>query len=256
MLPEKGLDIKVLDVSFSYVDEKNVLEHVSLDIPEHTFTGIVGESGSGKSTIASLIMGRNHIGQGALTIGGVNIGEINEDSLFKAVNYVGIGSTFFKGTVRENLFLADPFASDEMLWSVLAECKIDGFFRGENGLDTLLTENAGNLSGGQKQRLALARAILHDAKVYIFDEATSNIDIESEELILSEIKKLAKTKTVIMITHRLMNVVDADKIYCMEHGKVSGVGTHEELLEADATYRELWNTQKELEEYGKGGVAV
>ena len=256
MLPEKGLDIKVLDVSFSYVDEKNVLEHVSLDIPEHTFTGIVGESGSGKSTIASLIMGRNNIKQGTLTIGGINIGEINEDSLFKTVNYVGIGSTFFKGTVRENLFLAAPFASDEELWNVLAECNIDGFFREDKGLDTLLTENAGNLSGGQKQRLALARAILHDAKVYIFDEATSNIDIESEELILSEIKKLAKTKTVIMITHRLMNVVDADKIYCMEHGKVSGTGTHAELLETDAVYRELWNTQKELEEYGKGGAAV
>ena len=201
-------------------------------------------------------MGRNNIKQGTLTIGGINIGEINEDSLFKTVNYVGIGSTFFKGTVRENLFLAAPFASDEELWNVLAECNIDGFFREDKGLDTLLTENAGNLSGGQKQRLALARAILHDAKVYIFDEATSNIDIESEELILSEIKKLAKTKTVIMITHRLMNVVDADKIYCMEHGKVSGTGTHAELLETDAVYRELWNTQKELEEYGKGGAAV
>lgn len=255
-LPEKGLDIRLSDISFSYDGDKNALEHVSLDIPEHTFLGIVGESGSGKSTIASLIMGRNNIKQGTLTIGGINIGEINEDSLFKTVNYVGIGSTFFKGTVRENLFLAAPFASDEELWNVLAECNIDGFFREDKGLDTLLTENAGNLSGGQKQRLALARAILHDALVYIFDEATSNIDIESEELILSEIKKLAKTKTVIMITHRLMNVVDADRIYCMDYGRITGAGTHEVLLEADTTYRELWNTQKELEGYRKGGVAV
>ena len=253
-LPEKGLDINLLEVSFSYHDEKPVLSDVSMEIQENTFTGIVGESGSGKSTIASLIMGRNTVKHGMLTIAGIKMADINEDSLFRNINYVGIGSTFFKGTVRENLLLADPEASDDELWKALAECNIDGFFKEENGLDTFLTENAGNLSGGQKQRLALARAILHDAKIYIFDEATSNIDIESEELILSEIKKLAKHKTVIMITHRLMNVVDADRIYCMENGRISGVGTHEELFETDAVYRNLWNTQKELEEYGKGGA--
>ena len=120
-----------------------------------------------------------------------------------------------------------------------------------------LTEKANvypsTLSGGQKQRLALARAILHDAKIYIFDEATSNIDMESEEIILEEIKKLAKSKTVIMITHRLMNVVDADKIYCLEKGQISGEGKHQELLETDFVYKKLWNTQKALEEYGRGG---
>jgi ABC-type multidrug transport system fused ATPase/permease subunit len=253
-LPEKGLNINLSEVSFSYDDEKPVLSDVSMEIRENTFTGIVGESGSGKSTIASLIMGRNSIKKGTLAIAGIDIDDINEDSLFRNINYVGIGSTFFKGTVRENLLLADPGASEEELWNALAECNIDGFFKEEKGLDTLLTENAGNLSGGQKQRLALSRAILHDAKVYIFDEATSNIDIESEELILSEIKKLAKTKTVIMITHRLMNVVDADRIYCMENGRISGVGTHMELLETDTVYRNLWNTQRELEEYGKGGA--
>jgi len=196
-LPEKGLDIRLSDVSFSY-DEKQVLFNVSMDISENTFTGIVGKSGSGKSTIASLIMGRNTIKQGTLTIAGLNVSDINEESLFKNLNYVGIGSTFFKGTVRENLLLANPGASDEKLWDVLAECNLEGFFKEEKGLDTQIAENAGNLSGGQKQRLALARAILHDAKVYIFDEATSNIDIESEELILSEIKKLAKSKTVFL----------------------------------------------------------
>ncbi|MBE5841080.1 MAG: ABC transporter ATP-binding protein/permease [Butyrivibrio sp.] len=256
LLPEKGLNISLSDVSFSYDGAKQVLSNVSMDICENSFTGIVGESGSGKSTVASLIMGRNTIKKGNLTIAGLNVADINEDSLFKNINYVGIGSTFFKGTVRENLLMANPKASDEMLWNVLAECNIDEFFQEEKGLDTLLTENAGNLSGGQKQRLALARAILHDAKVYIFDEATSNIDIESEELILSEIKKLARTNTVIMITHRLMNVVDADRIYCMESGRVSGMGTHAKLLETDAIYKKLWNTQKELEEYGKGGAAV
>ena len=255
-LPENGLDIRFSDVSFSYDDEKQVLDHVSADIRENSFTGIVGESGSGKSTIASLIMGRNAIKQGSLTIAGLNVSDINEDNLLSTVNYVGFDSTFFKGTLRENLLLADPEASEEKLWEVLAECNIDGFFKEEKGLDTILTENAGNLSGGQKQRLALARAILHDAKVYIFDEATSNIDIESEELILSEIKKLSRTKTIIMITHRLMNVVDADRIFVMENGRISGTGTHAELLETDAVYRKLWDTQKELEEYGKGGAAV
>ena len=255
-LPENGLDIRFSDVSFSYDDEKQILDHVSADIRENSFTGIVGESGSGKSTIASLIMGRNAIKQGSLTIAGLNVSDINEDNLLSTVNYVGFDSTFFKGTLRENLLLADPEASEEKLWEVLAECNIDGFFKEEKGLDTLLTENAGNLSGGQKQRLALARAILHDAKVYIFDEATSNIDIESEELILSEIKKLARTKTIIMIKHRLMNVVDADRIFVMENGRISGTGTHAELLETDAVYRKLWDTQKELEEYGKGGAAV
>ena len=255
-LPENGLDIRFSDVSFSYDDEKQILDHVSADIRENSFTGIVGESGSGKSTIASLIMGRNAIKQGSLTIAGLNVSDINEDNLLSTVNYLGFDSTFFKGTLRENLLLADPEASEEKLWEVLAECNIDGFFKEEKGLDTLLTENAGNLSGGQKQRLALARAILHDAKVYIFDEATSNIDIESEELILSEIKKLSRTKTIIMITHRLMNVVDADRIFVMENGRISGTGTHAELLETDAVYRKLWDTQKELEEYGKGGAAV
>lgn len=255
-LPENGLDIRLSDVSFSYDDEKQVLDHVSVDIRENTFTGIVGESGSGKSTIASLIMGRNTIKQGSLTIAGVNVFDINEDSLLGTINYVGPYSTFFKGTLRENLLLADSGASEEKLWEVLAECNIDGFFKEEKGLDTLLTENAGNLSGGQRQRLALARAILHDAKVYIFDEATSNIDIESEESILSEIKKLARTKTIIMITHRLMNVVDADRIFVLEKGRISGTGTHADLLETDAVYRKLWDTQKELEEYGKKGAAV
>ena len=255
-LPENGLDIRLSDVSFSYDDEKQVLDHVSVDIRENTFTGIVGESGGGKSTIASLIMGRNTIKQGSLTIAGVNVFDINEDSLLGTINYVGPYSTFFKGTLRENLLLADPGASEEKLWEVLAECNIDGFFKEEKGLDTLLKENAGNLSGGQRQRLALARAILHDAKVYIFDEATSNIDIESEESILAEIKKLARTKTIIMITHRLMNVVDADRIFVLEKGRISGSGTHADLLETDAVYRKLWDTQKELEEYGKKGAAV
>lgn len=253
-LPDKNLNIIFKDVNFSYDGENKVLTDVSIDIPENTFTGIVGESGSGKSTIASLIMGKHTLQDGVISIAGLNVSDISEDSLCSKVNYVGIGSTFFKGTVRQNLLLAKAGASDEELWNVLKECNIDGFFREDKGLDSLLTENAGNLSGGQKQRLALARAILHDAKIYIFDEATSNIDVESEEMILEEIRELAKTKTVIMITHRLMNVIDADRIYCIKDGRITGKGTHSILIEEDETYKELWNTQKELEEFAKGGI--
>ncbi len=253
-LPDKGLNIEIENVDFSYDGMNDVLSGVSMEIKEGLFTGIVGESGSGKSTIASLIMGRNTISKGSLKVAGMNINEINEESLFRNINYVGFGSIFFKGTVRENLLLASPEATDEQQWEALERCGIDGFFKAENGLDTMIIENAANLSGGQKQRLALARAILHDAKIYIFDEATSNIDVESEELILSEIKKLAQTKTVIMITHRLANVLDADGIFCIDKGKIVGEGKHEELMESCAEYKRLWDTQKALEEFGKEGV--
>ena len=256
ILPSSGLDIVLSDLSFSYNNEKEVLHKVNIVIPEGSFTGIVGESGSGKSTITSLIMGRNSLPHGLLTIAGLDISGIKESSLFNTINYVGINSTFFKGTVRDNLIIADQGASDQKLWNVLRECDIDGFFKENKGLDTALTENAGNLSGGQRQRLALARSILHDAKIYIFDEATSNIDVESEETILSEIKKLAKNKTVIVISHRLKNVKDADCIYCMENGTVAGKGTHEQLLSSCNTYKGLCETQKELEEFGKEGALV
>lgn len=250
MLPDSGLNICLYCVDFSYDGEKNVLKDVSMDIDEGSFTGIVGESGSGKSTIASLVMGRNTIKHGELSIAGKTVSEINEESLFRNIDYVGLGSTFFKGTVRDNLLMAELSASDDELWNVLTDCNIAEFLRSENGLETELKENASNLSGGQRQRLALARAMLHDAKIYIFDEATSNIDVESEEIILDGIKNLAKTKTVIMITHRLMNVIDADKIFCLENGAVAGCGTHDELFGSCKTYRDLWNTQKELEEFG------
>ena len=251
VLPEQGLDIQLENIDFKYNDAKEVLSDISMEMPEGSFTGIVGESGSGKSTIASLIMGKNSIEHGSLTIAGKKINEVNEESLFRIINYVGINSTFFKGTVRDNLLLADGSATDEKMWDVLSQCNIDAFFKEENGLSTMLTANAGNRSGGQRQRLALARAILHDARIYIFDEATSNIDITSEEIILEEIRRLAKTKTVIVITHRLANVMDADRIYCLESGHIAGAGTHKELLDSCDVYKNLWTTQRELEEFGK-----
>ncbi|MCR5667551.1 MAG: ABC transporter ATP-binding protein/permease [Lachnospiraceae bacterium] len=255
VIPETEGKIALDHVSFGYEDSKDVLTDIQMEIPAGTFTGIVGESGSGKSTIASLIMGRNHIDRGSLSICGMDVQKIREDSLFQTINYVGIHSTFFKGTVRENLLLADETATEEMLWSALEQSNIADYFRGADGLDTELVENAGNLSGGQRQRLALARAILHDAKIYIFDEATSNIDVESEALILERIQELAKTKTVIMISHRLANVSAADQIYCLEEGRIVGRGTQEELLQTCDTYKKLWNIQKELEHYGEEVIA-
>lgn len=255
-LPEDSGDIAISGLSFSYTEDREVLHDIALEIPKNSFVGIVGESGSGKSTIASLIMGRNHPKAGWITMAGKDLSEVSESSLLKTVTYVGLGSMFFKGTVRENLLLAAPDASDEKLWEALQSGGIADFFREAQGLDTLLLENAGNLSGGQRQRLALARALLHNSPVYIFDEATSNIDIESEEAILARTKALAREKTVVMITHRLANVTNADCIYCMENGRIAGYGTHENLLKNCEVYTLLWKTQQELESFGKeGGIA-
>ena len=247
-----GIELK--NVRFAYEKEREILHGVSLTIPENGFIGIVGESGSGKSTIASLIMGRHTINDGSLTIGGKEINALSEDSLMQAITYVGTGSVFFKGTVRENLLLAAPHADDAALWKALDDCALSDYLKTQNGLDTLLLENAGNLSGGQKQRLALARAMLHDSPVYIFDEATSNIDIESEETILALIRSLTKTKTVIMISHRLANVTDTDCIYVMQNGAVAESGKHKELLEKNGAYANLWRVQAVLEAYGKEAV--
>ena len=253
-LPDSPGGIRLDEVYYSYTPDREVLHGVSVHIPDGGFAGIVGESGSGKSTVASLIMGRNTAKKGKVTIAGMDTRMLSEESLLKNITYVGLGSVFFKGTVRDNLLLADPDATDEKLMRVLGECSIADFLLTENGLDTFLLENAGNLSGGQKQRLALARALLHDSPIYIFDEATSNIDIESEEALLREIKKLSETKTVIMITHRLENIREADMIYCMEGGRVAGQGSHEELIATCETYKSLWRTQRELEEFGNGGA--
>lgn len=245
-------EIRLENVHFSYSGDREILHGVSITVPEHTFVGIVGESGCGKSTVASLLMGRITAQEGTVTVGGVNIANAAEDSIMRSMTYIGHNSLFFKGSVRENLLIADPDASDEKMWQALDECGVSEFLKMANGLDTALLENAGNLSGGQKQRLALARAILHDTPVYIFDEATSNIDVESEESIIARIHEMAKTKTVVMISHRLANVADADMIYAMESGCIAESGTHSALLENGGVYAKLWKRQQELENYGKG----
>lgn len=239
------------ELSFGYEEDKEILHNISMSFPKGSFTAIVGESGSGKSTIAGILTGHNRQYRGSVTIGGISLPEIKEASLMKNVTYVSHNSYLFKGTVRDNLLMGNPQASDEELWKALEQVKLADFLRNEKGLDTELTEKASNLSGGQCQRLAFARALLHDSPVYIFDEATSNIDVESENDIMKEIYRLAAEKTVILISHRLANVVHADNIYVFEHGELKESGTHEVLLNNNSVYEQLWNVQQKLENFGK-----
>ncbi len=241
-------------LSFSYDKERQILHDLNLTFPKGSFTAIVGESGCGKSTTAAILMGRNRGYTGCLTVGGVPLADISEESLLSSFTYISHQSYLFKGTVRENLYMGCPTATDAQLWDALERVNLADFLRTEQGLDTPLAEKASNLSGGQCQRLALARALLHDTPVYIFDESTSNIDVESENDMMREIHALAKTKTVILISHRLANVVGADKIYVLEQGRLMGSGTHEALLRENAVYANLWNTQQALERYGKGVI--
>ena len=247
--------IQCRGLRFSYEENREVLHGIDLEFPMGSFTAIVGESGCGKSTVAGILMGRNRDYGGSVTIGGAELSDIYEASLMENVTYISHQSYIFKGTVRDNLLMGCPTAADEELWAALERVKLADFLRGEKGLDTPLTERGGNLSGGQCQRLALARALLHDSPVYIFDEATSNIDVESENDIMAQIHALARTKTVILISHRLANVAGADRIYVMEHGSVAEQGAHGELLEQNGRYAELWNAQQSLENYGKEALA-
>ena len=246
--------IKCTDMSFSYTPDREVIHGADIEFKAGCLTAVCGESGCGKSTIAAILMGRNKGYKGSVKIGNTELCDISEESLMRNITYISHSSVLFKGTVRENLLMAKPDAEDTKLWQVLEKTKLADFLRGEKGLDTLLAENAANLSGGQKQRLALARALLHDSAVYIFDEATSNIDADSENDIMEQIFELAKTKTVIVISHRLANTAKADMIYAMEKGEVRECGTHDELVRKNGLYAKLWNAQQSLEAVRNGGV--
>ena len=255
-LPEGALDVRLNDVHFSYEADREILKGVNLDLPAGSFVSLVGESGCGKSTIAGLLAAKNRGYTGEITIGGISLSEINEENLMKHVVLVRHNSYLFKGTVEENLKMAKPDATKEEMENVLQKVNLLGFLQTQDGLQTKLQEKAGNLSGGQCQRLAIARALLRsDSAVYIFDEAASNIDVESEELIMNVVHELAKTKTVLLISHRLANVVKSDKIYFLKDGKIKESGTHEELMKANGEYRHLYDSQMSLENYGKEGVA-
>lgn len=249
----KNPDISIKHVSFSYDRKREVLKDIIMEIPGGSFTAVAGESGCGKSTLAALLMGRNKSYSGSIQVGRIELSQASEESLMKSVTYVGHDSYIFKGSVRDNLKMGDPGAEEEKMWNALEKVNLADFLRTEEGLDTQLEERASNLSGGQRQRLALARALLHDSPVYIFDEATSNIDVESENEIMAQIRSLKGNKSVILISHRLANLTGADRVYMMENGRVCEAGTHEELLDCGGGYARLWKKQQELEMIGKGG---
>lgn len=261
-VPEKGTiteikasSVKLENVTFGYGEGKPVLNHVSLEVPEGSFTALVGKSGCGKSTIASLIM-RDYLKfDGKVEIGGVCIGDIEEDALCRKVTRIRHDSYLFKGTVRENLVMGKADASEEELIFALKKVNLYETVMEKGGLDMELEEKAANLSGGQKQRLALARAILHDSDIYIFDEATSNIDADSENQIMEVIRELAAVKSVILISHRLANVTKADQILMIQDGTVAERGKHQELLADKGEYAKLYESQKELEKYAGRGAA-
>ena len=247
-------DIVCRDLHFSYDNDREILSGVNMTFKRGAFTAIVGESGCGKSTISAILTGRNKGYGGSVSVGETELPEIREADLMENITYISHQSYLFKGTVRDNLLMGKPDASDSELWEVLERVNLADFVRNEKGLDTGLSEKASNLSGGQCQRLALASALLHDSPIYIFDEATSNIDVESENDIMNEIQNLAESKTVILISHRLVNVVKADAIYVMVNGKIAESGKHRELLENKADYEKLWEAQQRLENYGKDGA--
>lgn len=255
-LPDRALDVTLKDVHFSYEEDREILKGISLNLPAGSFVSLVGESGCGKSTIAGILAAKNRGYNGEITIGGVSLNEVNETNLMQRVVLVRHNSYLFKGTVEENLKMAKPDATKEEMEAVLQKVNLLGFLQTQDGLQTQLLEKASNLSGGQCQRLVIARALLRtDSAVYIFDEAASNIDVESEELIMNVIHELAKTKTVLLISHRLANVVKSDKIYFLKDGEIKESGKHDELMSQNGAYRHLYESQMALENYGKGGVA-
>ena len=239
------------NIEFGYEEGKNVIKGISFEIPKNSFVSIVGESGCGKSTLASILMGYNKINSGKLSIKNRNAEEISTDEKMKLMTMVSFQNYLFKGTVRENLLMGRDDIKDDKLLDALKSVNLYEFFSTLEGLDTKIAEQASNLSGGQRQRLCIARALLHDSEIYIFDEATSNIDVESEEIIVDLIKKLKREKTVIQITHRLANVVESDEIYMMDSGNIVERGTHKELMERKGQYEKMYTAQKELELYAR-----
>ena len=238
-------------VTFGYEKDRTILHDVSLIIPQGSFVSLVGESGCGKSTIAAILSGARTGYTGAVTLGGVPVKELKEESRLRAMTVVPHNAAIFKGTVGSNLRMAAPAADDAALWAALEQVNLADFCRSQQGLETPLHEGGSNLSGGQRQRLAMARALLHDSPIYLFDEATSNVDAESENDIMKAIRSLAGTKTVILISHRLANVVDSDCIYVMENGTIAEQGKHDALLAAGGAYSRLYNAQKQLENLGE-----
>ena len=245
-------DVALRNVSFSYDGEKPVLVNVSFGMRANSLNALVGESGCGKSTIAALLTGKLRSYTGDVLFGNTSLSDISDQNLLQNVTYIGHQAHLFMGSVRSNLAMGNPEATEEQLWHALKQVNLAEFVKSLGGLDAPVAEKGSNLSGGQRQRLALARALLHNSQMYIFDEATSNIDVESEDVIMQQVHQLAQTKMVLVISHRLVNVKNADQIIVMQHGRVVGSGTHQELLATNDEYKRMTRAQTELENYVKG----
>ncbi len=244
-------ELKLEHVTFGYEKDRTILKDVSLTVPQGSFVSLVGESGCGKSTIAAILSGSRTVSEGRVTLGGIPVEQLARAQRMQLLTLVPHNAAIFKDTVEANLRMAKPDAAEEQLWAALEQVNLADFCRSQNGLATALHEGGSNLSGGQRQRLAMARALLHDSPIYVFDEATSNVDAESENDIMKAVHSLAGHKTVILISHRLANVVKSDCIYVMDKGRIAQQGTHAELLAADGPYSRLYNAQKQLETLGE-----
>ncbi len=245
-------EIEINNVTFSYDGERDVLNDISMTFPKTGMTAVVGESGCGKSTVVNIISGAYRPKKGEVTVGGLPVETLSREGYYSRLAVVSYNTYIFSQSVRENFRLAKRDVSDEQIYAALESVNLAEFIRENGGLDKEITEDAANISGGQKQRLALAVSLVADKDIYVFDEATSNIDVESEAIIMKNITNLSRKKSVIVISHRLENVVPADMIYFMESGRVLESGTHKALMKQNGGYAKLYTTQKSLE---NGGAA-
>ncbi len=250
---ENQLRVEIQDLHFAYQAEKQAINGLTLTIEPKKLTVFVGKSGCGKSTLVSLLMGFHKAQQGKILFNQQDIQDLDRHAFYRHVSLVSHSSYIFKGSLRENMLMANLSATDEQIYAVLEQVNLANFVRENCGLDMMLLSRGSNLSGGQIQRLALARALLHNADCYIFDEATSNIDVESEEIILQFIQRLKAEKTLVMISHRLANAVKADQIYVLQAGRLVEQGNHDSLMAEQGMYAEMFTQQKNLENIRYGG---